>query len=101
MDLVQRPVQVDSLTLIGGKLSTWLEPNGSLNLMQLAAPTVPASAPPAAPPRATAPPPAPARAGSAAPWKFDLGEFELRDGSISAEDRSVRPRRRCCSRRFP
>jgi hypothetical protein len=81
-DLAQRQAHVDSLTLSGLKLLTWLEPDGSFNLLQLAGPPQPAPAP-----ASTAPAPAPA----SPPWQFDLGEFDLRDASISAEDRGTRP----------
>ena len=103
VDLSQRRVQVDSVSVSGVKLLTWLEPDGSLNLMQLAAaPAGPAAAPP---------PQAPTlechdrgrdgggreRAGGAAtgnagvPWRVELKEFDVHDANISAEDRSVQP----------
>jgi hypothetical protein len=37
VDLSQRPVQVESVSVSGAKLLTWLEPDGSCNLVQLAA----------------------------------------------------------------
>ncbi|HEY3850064.1 MAG TPA: DUF748 domain-containing protein [Steroidobacteraceae bacterium] len=98
VDLSQRRVQVDSVSVSGMKLQTWLEPNGSLNLMQLAAaPSGAASAPPAAhaptlgatTTRGAAGAPAPDDAG--APWRVELKAFDLRDASILAEDRSVQP----------
>jgi hypothetical protein len=98
VDLAQRLVQVDSVAMSGVKLATWLEPNGSFNLMQLAAqPTVAASAPPSAAPTLTATnanasaagPAGPGDAG--APWRVELKGFDLRDASIFAEDRSVQP----------
>jgi uncharacterized protein DUF748 len=97
VDLSQRRVQVDSVSLSGMKLQTWLEPDGSLNLMQLAAaPSGAASAPPAAhaptlsaTTRGAAGAPAPNDAG--APWRVELKAFDLKDSSISAEDRSVQP----------
>ncbi len=96
VDLAQRLAQVDSVAVSGVKLSTWLEPNGSFNLMQLAAqPTVPASAPPSAAPTLSATNASAAGAGGAgdagAPWRVELKEFDLRDASIFAEDRSVQP----------
>jgi hypothetical protein len=105
VNLAQRLVQVDSVALSGLKLTTWLEPNGTLNLMQLAAPPT-AAANAAAPAAAqaptltatqappTAPAPAPAGAGSsgaAAPWRVELKSFDLADAELSAEDRSVHP----------
>lgn len=97
VDLSQRLVQVDSVSLSGMKLLTWLEPNGSLNLMQLAAaPSGAAGAPPAAQAPTlsatsggAAGAPAPNDAG--APWRVELKAFDLKEASISAEDRSVQP----------
>ena len=99
VDLAQRLVQVDSVAMSGVKLSTWLEPNGSLNLMQLAAqPTVAASAPPSAAPTLSATNRRERERGRAggpgdagAPWRVELKGFDLRDASIFAEDRSVQP----------
>ena len=115
VDLAQRQAHVDSLSLTGLKLVTWLEPDGSFNLLKLAQPPAMTRAP--ARVRAPASPPAPAGAptpptattpataansgavklttvaapAAPAPWRFDLREFTLRDASISAEDRSTRP----------
>ena len=83
---------MDSLSLTGMKLVTWLEPDGSFNLLKLAAAP---SAPAAHRPRHAAP----AREHSAAgagrgelqPWQFELRRFELHDASVSAEDRSTQP----------
>ena len=99
LDLGQRQAHVDSLSITGAKLTTWLEPNGSFNLLQLAEPgAAPAGAAPVPPvptPAASAPTPAPTAAAAAptagSPWKFDLGEFALVDASISAEDRGTSP----------
>jgi Domain of Unknown Function (DUF748) len=102
LDLKRRQAHSDLLSLERVKLVTWLEPDGSLNLLKLtAAPapssTVPAASPPPEPPASPpASPPtlsAPAGAGAArAPaWQFDLREFALRDASISAEDRRTKP----------
>jgi hypothetical protein len=112
VDLKQRHVHSDSLRLAGVKLVTWLEPDGSVNLLKLAAPPAPATpassttaagqpappadappATPAVPPAATpaAAPPATPAAAPASAWHFELGEFALRDASISAEDRRTRP----------
>jgi hypothetical protein len=88
VDLLKRQAHADSLSISGPKLVTWLEPNGSLNLLKLAqSPSAqPASTAAAAPP-ASATPPAPATPS----WKFDLREFAVREASISAEDRSTSP----------
>ena len=80
VDLAKQSVQVDSLTLSGLKLVTWLEADGSLNLMKLAAGA----------PGAGTPAPAPVPAAPA-PWSVSLHEFALRDASISAEDRGTKP----------
>jgi hypothetical protein len=108
LDLKQRHAHSDALNLTGVKLVTWMEPDGSVNLLKLAAPPASAPAAPAAPtagapapvqPAAPAPaPPAtpapvPPATPTAAPpaWHFELGEFALRDANISAEDRRTRP----------
>jgi len=89
VDLKQRQAHSDSLTLTGVKLLTWLEPDGSFNLLKLASvPARPASATPAAAAPATSAMPA---AAASRAWQFDLREFSLKDASISAEDRSLRP----------
>jgi hypothetical protein len=96
LDLAKRQAHTDSLSLTGVKLVTWLEPDGSFNLLKLAQPQ-PTAATATATATPTSPPPSPtvavtgaASAGSS-PWKFDLGEFAVRDASISAEDRSTSP----------
>jgi hypothetical protein len=92
LDLKPRRAHTDSLTITGVKLVTWLEPDGSVNLLKLAAtPTSAAGAssvPTASSPPAPSVPPA-HDAGAA--WQFALGEFALRDASISAEDRRTKP----------
>jgi hypothetical protein len=99
VDLATRQVHVDLLALKGLKLVSWLEPDGTVNLMQLAAP-VPSSAPPAPTTPSTgksaAPPVAPTLTSSGAtapspPWAVDLRRFEIRDADIAVEDRSTRP----------
>jgi len=92
VDLAKQTAQVESLTLSGLKLITWLDADGSLNLLKLAAPANPGAA--AAPAPIAAPSVAPANAtpASATPaWNVSLHEFALRDASISAEDRGTRP----------
>jgi hypothetical protein len=105
LDLKPRHAHSESLSIKGVKLLTWLEPDGSVNLLKLAAMSpppaavsTPAAAPspvPASNPSPAASPPAtptalPASAPGAA-WQFELGEFALRDASISAEDRRTKP----------
>jgi hypothetical protein len=95
VDLKRRHAHTESVSLTGVKLVTWLEPDGSVNLMKLtAAPTAsseptPASAPPTPLPTVTKAPPAGDTAG--APWTFELKEFALNDANISAEDRRTKP----------
>src|SRR6202041_1413150 len=106
VDLKPRHAHSDSLSITGVKLVSWLEPDGSVNLLKLAAAPAPAPAPAAtataaAPSPSAAPgpptvspavPPAVAPAPGAGPaWQFELGEFALRDASISAEDRRTKP----------
>ena len=94
VDLAKRAAQTDAVTLRGVKLQTWMEPDGSFNLMKLAGTPV-SGATAAAPQAASTPNPpaaaAPATADSGPPWTFELKEFALRDASISAEDRSTKP----------
>lgn len=90
MDLRRREAHSDSLSLTGVKLATWLEPDGSLNLLELAAAPGAESIPAAGAPLPTvthAP-----RAAAGPEWKFELGEFALHNASISAEDRRTKPR---------
>jgi hypothetical protein len=100
VDVLHRQAHVDSLSLTGVKLVTWLEPDGSFNLLKLA--QSPAAQPvstaslgsPPASGAATSTPvsaPAPAPAPAAAPWQFELRELALREASISVEDRSTSP----------
>jgi hypothetical protein len=86
LDLRKRQAHSNSLSLKGLRLATWLEADGSLNLLKLAAtPALVATPPgPVAAPPASAAAPAPA-------WKFDLHEFTLTDAAISAEDRRTKP----------
>ncbi|HEY2677371.1 MAG TPA: DUF748 domain-containing protein [Steroidobacteraceae bacterium] len=93
LDLSKREAHVDSLSIAGLKVIAWLEPDGSLNLLKLAAPPAPAqaAASPAAP--ASAPPAVAATpaARPSRPWQFDLREFALRDANLSMEDRGTQP----------
>jgi len=89
IDLARRQAAADSLSLSGLKLLTWLEADGSLNLIRLSAP--PAPGPAIAAPAGAVLQTASATAPAAPPWRFDLKKFELRDASISAEDRAATP----------
>jgi hypothetical protein len=95
LDLKRRQAHSDSLSLAGVKLVTWLEPDGSFNLLKLAATPVPSApapavSPPSSPPASSAPPGG-AGAAPAPAWAFDLRDFTLRDASVSAEDRRTKP----------
>jgi hypothetical protein len=99
LDLQKRQAHVDALSLTSLKLTTWLEPDGSLNLLKLAQ-TPPAAATTATTAPATSAPVTPAAAGAASggvgaaagpPWSFDLRELDIKDAGISAEDRSTSP----------
>jgi hypothetical protein len=101
VDLAKRQAHLDLVSITGLKLLTWLEPDGSLNLMKLA-PSAAGNAPagavglPAAPSK-NLPAAAASNASAAAPspqsppWQFDLRRFELRAASLALEDRGVRP----------
>jgi hypothetical protein len=105
VDLLNRQAHADSLSLTGVKLVTWLEPDGSLNLLKLAqspparaataAAAQPYTAGAAPPTTSTATQPSTAAAAPPAsatpPWKFDLRELTLREAEISAEDRGTSP----------
>ncbi len=82
LDLARRQAQVNALSMTGLKMAAWLEPDGSLNLLKLAAATPNAPNMPAA---ANVP------AAASPSWRFELRQFELREARISAEDRSTHP----------
>jgi hypothetical protein len=109
VDLAKRQAHTDLVSATGIKLLTWLEPDGSFNLMKLAAapthaeaadaqppPGAPGASGPPGPPSApgaapTVPGPAPAPADASPPWRFDVLKIDLRDASLSAEDRTTHP----------
>jgi len=113
VDLLKRQAHTDSLSLTGVKLVTWLEPDGSLNLLKLAQspparastaaaaqPSTAGAAPPptstaAQPSTAAAAPPSTAAAAqppsAAPPWKFDLRDLTLQEATVSVEDRGTSP----------
>jgi hypothetical protein len=98
VDLAKRAAHTDSISINKVKLLTWIEPDGSFNLLKLAgtsaaatpaaATSTPASAAAESPPPT---PPATPPADSGPPWSFDLKEIALNDASISTEDRSTKP----------
>jgi hypothetical protein len=91
VDLAKQSATIDSLTLTGLKLLTWVEPDGSINLMKLAATTGTNDGTTQAPaPALTVQTPG-APAPAAPPWSVTLHEFALRDSSISAQDRRTHP----------
>jgi hypothetical protein len=81
LDLAKRAAHTDSISINKVKLLTWIEPDGSFNLLKLAGTSA------AATPAVESTPPA----DSGPPWSFDLKEIALNDASISAEDRSTKP----------
>jgi hypothetical protein len=100
LDLRKRQAHAESVSLSGLKVVAWLEPDGAVNLLKLAtapsARTPPAGAAPAAPGPAAPGPAASSAAASAGaaaspPWQFGLDKFDVKDASISAEDRSTTP----------
>jgi hypothetical protein len=104
LDLATHQAQVDLVSLTGLKLSTWLEPDKTLNLSKLGgartfggAAAAPATAPTPTSPAATAAA-APtltasssAAAAASTPWTYHLRQLQVRDASIATEDRSVQP----------
>jgi hypothetical protein len=97
VDLATHRAHVDLISVTGIKLLTWLEPDGSFNLMKLTQARSPAKSAPAAPPSAPSSAPAPpatttpASADASAPWQFDLRQLEIHDATLSAEDRTMHP----------
>jgi hypothetical protein len=88
VDLASHRAHVDLISITGIKLLTWLEPDGSFNLIKLTKAPSPATPAPGAQPPA---PPGASAAPAAAPWQFDLRQFEVSGASISAEDRTTHP----------
>ncbi|HEX4153264.1 MAG TPA: DUF748 domain-containing protein [Steroidobacteraceae bacterium] len=99
VDLGERLAQIESVSCSGLKLDTWLQPDGSLNLLDLVAPRSSVAA--AGAPRPTAPSTAGPTAGNASatagnaapptPWRAELKQIDLTEASISAEDRRMQP----------
>ncbi len=76
VNLAKRQAHVDLVAVTGIKLLTWLEPDGSFNLLKLA--NGPSAAPTPAPDASPA-------------WRLDLRQFDLRDANLSVEDRTTHP----------
>ncbi|MDP9011653.1 MAG: DUF748 domain-containing protein [Pseudomonadota bacterium] len=93
VDFATRRAHVDQVSVAGLKLLAWLEPDGSINLLKLAA--APGVIPAAA--VTTMPAPGPAATSTAgggaaaAPWQFEVQRLDVRDASLSVEDRSTHP----------
>jgi hypothetical protein len=93
IDLGQHSGTIDSVSLTGLKVLAWLEPDGAINLLELAVPAAPPAGASVAGPRTVAS--TAVVTGSSSPaataWKIDLREFALHEASISAEDRTIQP----------
>jgi Domain of Unknown Function (DUF748) len=93
IDLGQHSGTIDSVSLTRLKVLAWLEPDGAINLLELAVPAAPPAGASVAGPRAVAS--SSVVTGSSSPdataWKIDLREFALHEASISAEDRTIQP----------
>jgi uncharacterized protein involved in outer membrane biogenesis len=86
LDLSQRSVLVDAVTVTGGQIHGWLNENGSLNLAQLGGSGGPAPA------TGPAPPPAAATAPAAAPaWSVKVPKIDLSALSVDFQDHSLTP----------
>ena len=93
-DLAKHAAHVDSVLLSGLTVDAWREADGALNLAQLAGGPAPPAASPATAPAAAPTAPvavAPSPAAAAVPWRFDLGEFAIRDARLTAVDRGTTP----------
>ena len=105
LDLGKRQAHVDSLSITGVKLVTWLEPDGSFNLLKLAQPA--AGPAPARRRRPRHPYPQLRPAAAAAPPDRRRAALVVRPGRVRAASTPAFPRRiaaprrppRCCSRR--
>lgn len=92
LDLAPRRAHVDSVSLTGVKVSTWIEPDGSFNLRNLMAARIASAKAQAAGGGGPASPAPAANTGSASPpWQVELHELNLTDAHISAEDRMTHP----------
>ncbi len=85
VDLSQRSVLVDAVTIAGGQIHGWLNENGSLNLAQLGGPgeSAPATAPAAAP--------AAAVPAAASAWTVKVPKIDLNALSVDFQDHSLTP----------
>lgn len=98
VDLDRHKVDIDKVTLSGGDLKVWMDEQGHLNLLDLAAaPGAAGTAPPAPPaPEAAvaspeAKPDARTSGGDSSPWTVTAPDIALEGLRIAAEDRGVKP----------
>ena len=92
VDLAQRSVLVDAVNVTGGQIHGWLNPDGTLNLAQLAGPARSAGATAQAPqaPQAPQAAPAPATAAAAAPtWSVRVPAIALTGFAVDLQDRGT------------
>ena len=83
LDIQARSVVVDAVEVDNPTINLWLGPNGVINLSRLtASPAVSASA---------TVPPVPVANAPSVPWHAVVHELKLINGTVAAEDRSVRP----------
>jgi Domain of Unknown Function (DUF748) len=87
--LPERSAKIDTLILEGLKAQCWLNTGGSVNLMQLVAPSSSASANAPPMPTAAASTPAPQK-----PWSLQLGSVEVKGARVDVEDRMQLPVKR-------
>lgn len=85
VSLQEHRVAIGQVSLQGLAVQAWRNPDGSLNLPQLAGAGTAASPPPAEAPVADKAAPA------SAPWQISLNTLKLEDAAVDAEDRSVKP----------
>jgi hypothetical protein len=95
IDLGQRSIRVGEITLAGGDVRGWLDPDGRLNLLELLGNSSGAGKPAtlaAANGGREPPPPAGApSAGHAAAWRIAAPDVRIEDTRLSLEDRGVKP----------
>jgi hypothetical protein len=93
VDVAKRQAHVERVELRGLQLTTWRDADGSVNLQKLAAQPVPTApgTPVAAPAKMTAPNVTSSGGATGPAWVFDLGQFDVEDASLLAEDRTVQP----------
>jgi hypothetical protein len=91
LDLARRQALVNALSISGLKVAAWLEPDGSVNLLKLAAAPAASAAPAALGGGGKLGAGSPSPAAASRPWQFELRQFDLTEARISAEDRTTHP----------